>query len=166
MALILFCFIVTISFSNSSQETLRPETALNSWRLTPLNTIRFPFSSMRLSFISNFRNPAACAVYSSISPETPETSNSSSYRLGCSALQSFGACTFSWNTTFPAVVTSFSNSNKLCPPSLNRIFIFPSPETFVTTSSMASSKSCPSNRVFTRMSSICADGTAYRYTLR
>ena len=53
-----------------------------------MNTIRFPFRSMRLSFSSKRRKPTPSAITSVIFPASSSTVRRSSYRFGTSALQS------------------------------------------------------------------------------
>ena len=71
MALMLFCFIVTMSRTNSSRTGTRPQTELKSWRLTPLKTMRLPLRHMMPSISSKRRKPTAC----SISPVTAPLSS-------------------------------------------------------------------------------------------
>ena len=105
MELILFRFMVTTSVSVSSMLTTRPVRELNSWRLTPLNTIRFPFKSISPSFISNRRKPIFDATTSCIFPAASYTSIRSSYRYGSSALHSFTSATSRETCKVPSIRT-------------------------------------------------------------
>ena len=49
-------------------------TELNSWRFTPLKTIRLPFNVIIPSFISNRRNPTRCGITSCKVPAPSQTS--------------------------------------------------------------------------------------------
>ena len=138
MALILFCFITARSLRSSFSDTHLPLTELNSWRLTPLNTIRFPFSIMMFSFISNLRNPAFCGITSHRLPSESNTSIVRSYSFGSSALHSSGFFTSQVHVFSPS--SSFSSSKQISPLYPRRIRAFPLPHVTVRISSSPFSK--------------------------
>ena len=163
IALMLFCFIVVRSLISSSLETTRPDTELNSWRLTPLKTMRFPFSIMMWSFISKRRNPTLCGISSCTVPSSAVTSSRRSYSTGVSADHSSGWSTFRTNCVSPSSTPSVLCSAVL---SFDRIiFTFPFPIVFVSMTRSAF-VNVSSSSVCTFRSETWTSGIVYRYTSR
>lgn len=94
-------FIVTISFITSSRFGTRPVIELNSWRFTPLNTIRLPFSFMSPSTISNLLKPASWLINSVSFLCVSLTIILTSYRFGFSALHNRGFSHYMSPRKFP-----------------------------------------------------------------
>ena len=157
----LFCFIVTRSWINSSLETWRPVTELNSWRLTPLKTIRLPFKAIILPFISNLRNPTRYGITSISFWFSSNTWMSKSYNSGASALHNLGCSTKITNLlSLPSAPFTFAITS---PSLLRQILTFPFPTPFKTSSKSAFVK-VSSSKVRTLMSRTCTSGIVYRYT--
>ncbi len=87
--MMLCCFMNFASCSIVSLETTRPVSGVNSCRLIPRKTIRFPLSVMMPSFISNFRSPTRISVCSCM-PFAFASWIFTKYKYGSSALQRRG----------------------------------------------------------------------------
>ena len=151
--------MVTRSLINSSLDTTRPDTELNSWRLTPLKTILLPFSIMIESFISKRRKPTLWGITSVTCPFSSITSSNRSYNTGDSADHSSGFSTFItyWDS-------SASVSSTLCSsfPALdNVIFTFPAFVALVSITRSALVK-VSSRSVWIFTSDTWTSGIAYR----
>ena len=165
---------MTISFITSSRFGTRPVTELNSWRFTPLNTIRLPFSFMSPSTISNLLKPASWLINSVSFPCESLTIILTSYRFGFSALHSRGFFTLHEPSQSALSLSSISNSSSKSfalsyfstdksPSSYSFTLATPSPSAFIDTLSAPSSKVSLSVGTTDR-SSTCAQGTAYKNT--